>query len=309
MDPSVTEEKIFAAIGRSASVVLSNQINQHLLQYFSVSEILLMVVCMQAFISSIPSVPGFNASWHLLNDITQSIVIQALANYVSSGQNAVVIVFDLVLVIQVLDWVPAATGWVGKDIESFTTNVTYIFADQLSGLLSSLGVPLFGAALGICMRGQGLLGKTLAYTGVTTLCTFLFTSVAGTGELSLSWPVFVLYFVSEICRSYQFQDFLEFGLFKASDAAFSGLQAFNVGPDVIALGFAILLMVRPTDTVWTGICALVFVNAGASWVLGKINFISSTDPVLAGLVVVTFVHFASIALQTPARELEKKLEG
>ena len=40
--------------------------------------------------------------------------------------------------------------------------------------------------------------------------------------------------------------------------------------------------------------------------LGKINFISSTDHILAELVVVTFVHFASIVLLPLARELEKK---
>ena len=111
MDPSLAEEKIFSAISRSVSVVHrhSNQINQHLLQFISVSEILLIVVCMQAYISSIQSLQGFNISWHMLKVITQSIIIQPTGpckKNMSLGKSHIVIIFDLILMIEVLDWVP-----------------------------------------------------------------------------------------------------------------------------------------------------------------------------------------------------------
>ena len=48
------------------------------------------------------------------------------------------------------------------------------------------------------------------------------------------------------------------------------------------------------DPVWTGICLLVFTQAGSDWFLGCMGIIFKTDPVLAGLCVVTGVHFIGI---------------
>lgn len=294
--PLFAEEKMLSAISRSAAVVLSTQINRQLLLYFSATELLLIVMCMHVLFHSIQSVPGFGAAWNALRELMQSIVIQALAGYASRGANAPTTILHLLAVIQVLEFLPAVRGWVGRDLDSFTTNVTYIFADQLTAYLEAAGVPLFGAVLGLCLGGQGLLGKTLAYTGVTTLSTCLFSAVLAGGELALAWPVMLLYFISELCRTYDCQDFLDFGLFKASNAAFTGLSARQVPPQTVAMGFVFLLTVQPKDTVWTGVCALVLVQASSVYLMAQINFIANTDPALAGLSIVTFVYFGAVGV-------------
>ena len=300
------EEKVLSAISRSASVVLSAQINRQLLAYFSATELLLIVLVMHVLFNSIQSVPGFTAAWNALRELMQSIVIQALANYASTASAPGMSVLHLLAVIEILECLPTLQGWVGQDLDSFTTNVTYIFADQLQAYLLQANIPLLGGVLGICLRGDSLVGKTLAFTGVTTLTACLFSAILGEGELALAWPVMLLYFISEICRTYDFQDFLNFGLFKASDAAFNGLSARGVPPQTIAMGFIFLLTTQPTDTVWTGTCSLVFVQASSVFLLNQINFISNTDPVLAGLCVVTFVYFGALGVHLAAAQTIKR---
>ena len=109
----------------------------------------------------------------------------------------------------------------------------------------------------------------------------------------------MLYFVVEISGHYNLDTFVDFGLFKASDAAYNGLLALNAPPQTIAMGFVFLLTSKPRDKIWVGMCTLVFVQASCDWVLHQITFISNTDPILAGLVVVTIVHFAALILESP----------
>ena len=49
---------------------------------------------------------------------------------------------------------------------------------------------------------------------------------------------------------------------------------------------------------WTGVCVLVLVQSSSDWFLGGIKGISETDPVLAGLSIVTVVHFFCLGVQT-----------
>ena len=289
----ITEQKTLGVISKSAAVVLSAQINKYLLRYFSQAEVLLAVVCMHAVVGTIKSVPGFNASWRTLSELVQSIMVQALASYIVTGSDAVTLIHVLV-VVQILESLPELGGWVGEDVESFGTNVTYIFSDQLSELLRSLGVPLFGAVLGLGLGGQGLLGETVSFSSISLINGFLFAAVGG-GELALGWPLMILYFADELTGRFRgAHAFVDFGLFKASDAAYRGLRARSVAPQLIAVGFLFLVYIRPRDRVWMGVCMLVVLQAGSDWFLDNTAFISNTDPIMAALVVVTVVHFSAL---------------
>jgi hypothetical protein len=193
---------------------------------------------------------------------------------------------------------PAAKGWVGDDLESFTTSVSYIFSDKISTLLTELNIPLFGAALSLCLGGKGLLGRTLAFVGINTLSSLVFEAISG-GELSLAWPVTLLYFVHEINTKYDMDTFFSFGLYRASDAIYKSLNgALRLQPAVVFMAFLFLGALFPADPVWSGVCVLVFVQGGSDWFLGNLGIISATDPVLAGLCLVTAVHFISIAIES-----------
>ena len=48
---------------------------------------------------------------------------------------------------------------------------------------------------------------------------------------------------------------------------------------------------------WTGVSVLALVQAVSEWFLDTLSPVSQTDPVLAGLSVVTIVHFISIAME------------
>ena len=52
----------------------------------------------------------------------------------------------------------------------------------------------------------------------------------------------------------------------------------------------------PADPVWTGVCVLVFVQGVSNWFMQQVAFVAVTDPVLAGLGVVTAVHFVSLVV-------------
>ena len=180
-------------------------------------------------------------------------------------------------------------------MRSFTTSVTYIFSDKISALLVNLNIPLFGAALSLCLGGQGVLGRTLSFVGVSTLSSLVFEAISG-GELTLVWPIIVLYFVLQINskNSTDTTDSLfNFGLYKASDAIYSSLTK-SLPPSTIFMAFLFLGSLQ-ADPVWVGVCALVFVQGGSDWFMGQLGGIS-VDPVLAGLSLVTAVHFVSIAI-------------
>jgi hypothetical protein len=75
----------------------------------------------------------------------------------------------------------------------------------------------------------------------------------------------------------------------------------GVAAHVVAIGFTFLALALPGDPVWTGVCVLVLVQSSSSWFLGGIRGVSSTDPVLAGLCIVTGVHFVCLGVQTLGR--------
>ncbi len=181
-------------------------------------------------------------------------------------------------------------------MRSFTTSVTYIFSDKISALLVNLNIPLFGAALSLCLGGQGVLGRTLSFVGVSTLSSLVFEAISG-GELTLVWPIIVLYFVLQINskNSTDTTDSLfNFGLYRASDAIYASLTK-SLPPSTIFMAFLFLGSLQ-ADPVWVGVCALVFVQGGSDWFMGQLGGIS-VDPVLAGLSLVTAVHFVSIATE------------
>jgi hypothetical protein len=71
----------------------------------------------------------------------------------------------------------------------------------------------------------------------------------------------------------------------------------QVAPHIVAIGSAFLCLAAPYDPVWTGVCALVLVQASSNWFLGGIKEVSDTDPVLAGVCIVTVVHFVCLGVQ------------
>ena len=291
------EKQTLSAISRSAVVILSKQLNHHLLLYFDTSELILILTTMHTLLGTIRNVPGFTMSFFTIKELIQSITIQALANYASSP-SVYTSIFNLILLVIILECLPAIKGWLGKDLESFKTNVTYIFADLIGKFLMKIEAPLFGAALGICLKGEGLLGQTLAFTGINTLNSVVFDSIKG-GELSIAWPILLLYFAFQLCSSFDgWEELFDFGLYRASDAAYEKIMSsYRVTPTTLAIAFIFLVILLPKDRVGTGVCILIIVQALSEWFLKGIEFISQSDPVLAGLAVITVVHFLTISIE------------
>ena len=299
MDPALIttmQQRMISSISRSAVMVLSTSLSKRLNPYFTASELTLVLLALHTLLNTVRTVPGFNASWKTLRDLMQFLMVNAVASYVSGSSNDDhTTILNLILVLVTMDCIPAAKGWVGDDMESFSTSVSYIFSDQISALLSQLHIPLFGAALSLCIGGEGLLGRTLAFVGINTLSSLVFQAISG-GEMSLAWPITLLYFVHEMSFRYNVDTFFSFGLYRASDAIYGSLSKLLM-PAVISMTFLFLGSLFPTDQVWAGVCVLVFVQGGSDWFIGGLNIISSTDPVLAGLALVTAVHFISIAIE------------
>ena len=325
MDPdlvSTMQQRIVASISRSAVMVLSTSLSRRLRPYFSASELILVLLALHTILNATRTVPGFNASWRTLRDLMQFLLVQALASYISSGSdvpqqndnnpsdptnhsyqhnhNHYTTMLNLALVLVTLECIPAAKGWVGDDLDSFTTSVSYIFSDRISAVLSELNIPLFGATIALCIGGKGLLGRTLAFVGINTLSALAFEAISG-GELSLAWPITLLYFVHEMSARYDVDAFFNFGLLRASDVIFASLSARGLPAATVFMAFLFLASLFPADPVWAGICVLVFVQAGSDWFLRQLGLISATDPVLAGLCLVTAVHFISIAVEHARR--------
>lgn len=291
------QQRLIASISRSAVMILSTSLSRKLNPYFSASELVLVLLALHTLLNTIRTVPGFKASWRTLRDLMQFVMVHSLVSYVSSGNcDTYTTILDLILVLVTMECVPGAKGWVGEDMESFTTSVSYIFSDQISALLSKLGIPLFGAALSLCLGGKGLLGRTLAFVGINTLSSLVFEAISG-GELSLAWPITLLYFVNEMkSTKCDVDTFFSFGLYRASDAIYRSLD--KLPPAVVFMAFLFLGSLFPSDPVWSGVCVLVFVQGGSDWFLGNLQLIAATDPVLAGLCLVTAVHFISIAVDS-----------
>jgi hypothetical protein len=262
-------------------LILSKTLNKHLTPYFSSSELLLVLLAIHTLLRRV-SIPGFVASWQTLRDLAQFMMVHTLTSNVSDSDNAIL---NLILLLVLLDCL--------SDTESLTTSVTYIVSDKISTLLSTLRIPLFGAALSLCLGGKGLLGRTLAFVGVNTLSSLIFETVP-----EPLWPISLLYFAHQVklqlsnkAKLDTLNTFFNFGLYRASDAIYNSLSG-NLPPSTIFMAFLFLGSLQ-TDPVLTGICVLVFVQGGSSWFLGQLGVIS-TDPVLAALSLVTVVHFISV---------------
>ena len=295
---AILRERFLQGISRSSTVLISAQIRIYLARYFSLGELLLVILSIHTLLCVSPSaVSGFNASWGMLRSLMQSVVIQLIVSFVGDGQKSDVALFNLLVLLMVAECLPAFRGWLGDDVASLTTSVSFAFSDEVSAILQGAGVPLVGAALGFAFGGQGLFGQTMTLTGVNCVCAAVFGAVSG-GELSLAWPVFLLYFVQEASYSVdRIKTFLDYGLYRSSDAVFSGLDRLGVAAHVVAIAFAFLALALPKDPVWTGVCVLVLVQSSSNWFLNGIKSVSDTDPVLAGLCIVTVVHFVFLGVK------------
>jgi hypothetical protein len=295
------QQRIIASISRSAVVILSNNLNKRLGPYFSAFELILVLLVFHMLLNAAREMSGFNPSWRTLRDLVQVMMVRSLASYVCTDDEYTTIL-NLVLVLVTLECIPASKGWIGDDVEYFTSIVSFVFSDKISESLTELGIPLCGAALALCLGGKGLLGHTLAFTGINTLSSVLFEAIEG-GELSLAWPVTLLYFVHEASARYDLDSFFGFGLYRAGDAIYSSLtgksnlNGLGLTPATIFMAFLFLGSLFPSDPVWAGVCVLVFVQGGSDWFLAQLSVISTTDPVLAGLSLVTAVHFISVVVE------------
>jgi hypothetical protein len=293
------ERRMFSAIKRSANVIISNQLNTYLSRYFSVIELLLLVFVMHTVFHAMRTVSGFGASWGALRDLTQLIFIRMLLSSVSDSWSPDLAFVNLVALLLIAECVPVARGFVESDIATFKTSVTYLFADRVGMLFEEAKVQWAGSALAIFIGGNlGLLGQSLALTGVNTLCNAAFGAVISSSSLSLAWPLSLLYFVKELAHKYErATEFFDFGLYKASDVVYSGFVRWGLDSFHMASIFGFLFVLAPKDPIWGGICALVLVQASTEWCLQTISLVAKSDPILAGLGVITVLHFLSLGIE------------
>lgn len=295
----VLRERFLQGISRSSTVLVGSQIKLYLAMYFSVGELLLVFISVHVLMCVGPvGVSGFNASWSMLRGLMQSVVIQLGVSFVVEGQESDVALLNLTCLLMVAESLPVLHGWLGDDVSSLTTTISFLFSDEVSAILQKSHVPLVGAALGLVFGGQGVFGQTMALTGVNCVCAAAFGTVSGS-ELSLAWPVLLLYYVHEVSDHFeQAKAFVDYGLYRSSDAVFSGLNGLGLGMHVMAIAFAFLALALPKDPVWTGVCVLVLVQSSSNWFLEGIKGISHTDPVLSGLCIATVVHFVCLGVKT-----------
>jgi len=320
------QARLLDGIGRSVTVVLGAQISSFLGRYFSLTEVLLILVVVHSLMSmSYISFGGFRASWLVMKGLVQSILIQLSVSYLTSFGSPVASLLNLLAFLLVAECIPAASGWskasgvewIGEDRALFFTSVSYIFSDEVTVLLTSLHVPLVCASVGLLCGERTLLAQTLILTGINALCQVVFSSVGGV-EVSIAWPVILLYFVHEVVGQFEaVQPFMDHGMYKASDAMYAGLVGLGVGPDVIALMFLFLgftaymldmfsswgltrrgAFALSSDELWIGLCALVMVRAASDWFLGCVSLVINSDSVLGGLCVVAAVHFVTLGVES-----------
>lgn len=291
-------DRFLQGVKRSSTLLVGSQIQIFLTRYFSLGELLVVVVSSHVLLCLGPSrVQGFNASLDLLGNILQTVVIQLGVDFVSGDSQDGLGLLNLLVLLMIAESLPVMKGWLGDDAASLSSKITYLFSDRVSTILQDSGVPLAGVSLGFAFGGHGIFGQTMNLTGVNCLCTVAFGAIRG-GELSLAWPVLLLFFVREVSTHFdEVKSFLDYGLYKASDLVFESLRAGGVSSYVMVIAFAFLAFVLPGDPLWGGLCLLVLAQASSDWFLGVVKGISDTDPVLAGLCIVTVVHFVNMGLR------------
>ncbi len=298
----IIRERFLQGLGRTSTFLIGSQIRTYLMRYFSLGGLLLVFFVLHVLLSVIPSrVSGFHASWNVLRGLMQSTSIQLFVSFIGGEQPENAGLLNLLCFLMAAESLPLFRGWIGDDVTSLTTTISYSFSDEVSSLSRSAGVPLLGVVLGIVFNGQGLFGQTMTLTGVNIVCSVVF-EAASSGELALAWPILLLYFVCQISDRYdQAKAFMDYGLYRVSDTVFLGLSSLGVAPHVLAIGFGFLGLALPGDPVWTGVSVLVLVQSSSRWFLDGVQGISSTDPVLAGLCIVTVVHFVCLGVGTLCR--------
>jgi hypothetical protein len=296
------EEKVYNAVRRSAVVIVSGQISQTLGSLVSRTQLIVLLIAAQCVFTQLRSMPGFGASWDALRSITQNLLIQTSVAYVTVPWSRDLALLNLLAVLAIVECVPKASGWVGQDISSFQTGITYVFSDRISSTLKSLKIPLIGgAALSACLspKSWGVFGETLALSGVTLLSETVFSMVNGGFALSLIWPVVLLLFLKELTkRQAYFQSYFDFGVYKASDLLYASLRkTHGLSSWTVGIFFSFVLVALKNDGLWDALSALVIVFALSDWLLNEVlGGISKTDPVLAGLILVTVMFFVGCVL-------------
>jgi hypothetical protein len=276
MDLITMRQKMVHSISSSVTLILSNNMSK-LNPFFTVSELILVLLAVFTILSVVKTLPGFNASWRVIKELVLFVTVRLFIKYIDEN-----IVLNLIFLLILLESIPQSL--LSKlDLESFPTSITYIFSDKMSALLNRMHIPLF--ALSLCLGGKGLLGRTFAFVGINTLCEVVFEVIGG-----FIWSVTILYFVYQMKPKNDI--FFNFGLYQASDSVYKNLLL-NMTPSTIFMAFLFLGMLFPKDPVWSGVCVLVFVRGGSDWFIGQLG---NSDPFLAGLSLVTFIHFLSAAL-------------
>lgn len=295
---AIIQASFMQGISRSSKVIIGAQIRLYLARYFSGGGLLLVVVSVHIVLCVMSAgISGFNASWDVFRGLIQSVVIQLVVSEVSDDDWGREGILNLLVLLMFAESLPVLTGWVGYDVSTLTTAISFSFSDKVEMILQGSGIPVVGAVLGFAFRGRGLFGQTMALTGVNCACSALFGAISG-GELSFAWPVLLLYFVYEVAGQYeQVKPFVDYGLYKASHSIFSGVSLQGLESHVIAICFTFLALALPGDPVWTGLCVLVLVQASSDWFLSGVHGVSQSDPVLAGLCIVTAVHFVCVGVQ------------
>jgi hypothetical protein len=291
------ENRMYDAVRRSATVIVSTQIKKFLGSEFSSPQFIFLLLAMQSILTVFRSLPGFTAPWNTLRSITQNMVVQTSVGYITESWTTELALLNLALALAVIDCVPAFNGWIEKDILTFKTSVTFIFSDKISIVRKELNFSLIaGAFLSACIPpGKwGFFGETLALVGVNLLCEVAFSIVDGGFSMSIIWPVVLLYFVRELSDRYSyFQTYFDFGVYRISDIIYQyliNIPDISFGNIVIIFGFA--FFVAPDDKLWGGLCALIVVYAWSDWILkDALGDVIKTDPLLAGLVLVTCIYF------------------
>lgn len=297
------ERTTVSAISRTATVVLGAQLKTHLAKYFTMSELLIAVTALHIMLHTLKPVKGFYASWLVMHDLFQSVLVQLIVWYVSTGDRVETVLMNTLFSLMIAECVPAARGWLGSDLHAFETSVSFIFAGRVSDVLNhwQAGVPLFGAVLGLTFEsllgGGGLVGRTLTMAAINIITETILGSVVSGGQLALAWPLALLYFVYQISGRFEKAGaFFDYAVYTASDIVYHGLLSHGITFFTVVICLVLLSFVMTSDHVWTVLCSLVLVQAVSDWFMQAVQAVFATDPVLAGLAVATVIHFVAVAV-------------
>ena len=308
------EKSNMSAISRTATVILGSQLKRHLSKYFTMSEMLIAVMALHVIMCSTRPVKGFYASWLVMCDLFQSVLVQLIVWNVSIGNRIeevlMKIIFTLMIAECIGSCIPTARGWFSSDLHAFETSVSFIFAGRVSDVINQTGVPLVGAVLGLlstsCGRGRlvggkGLIGATMTMAAINIITETILGSVVSGGQLALAWPLTLLYFVYQLSGKYEnAQAFFDYAVYTTSNIVYHGLLSYEITCFTVVVCLLMLSFVSwkiiTRDHVWTVLCSLVLVQAVSDWFMQTVHDVFATDPVLAGLAVVTVIHFAAVAV-------------